>query len=314
LECALYIQSRWETHLCRGPSEDKGNSWKRISPDLTTDDPERQKQETTGGLTLDNSGAENHCTIITINESPLDKNIVWVGTDDGNIQVTADGGKSWTNITVNVSGLPPKTWCSYVEPGNFDKNVCYATFDGHMSGDMKPYVYKTLDLGKTWTSLVDKNIPTYCHVIKEDIVSPNVLFLGTEFGLYASVNGGKEWCRFKTKIPQVAIRDIVIHPRDNDLILATHGRGILIIDNITPVRDLTNEVINSDFAFLKTGKYIIPGVNTGGTYAGDDEFTGRNGMSSAICMLRYTTKTINSSIKSLQVPEKELISYPGTFV
>ncbi len=263
-------------------SEDKGNSWKRISDDLTTNDPERQKQETTGGLTLDNSTAENHCAIITINESPLDKNIIWAGTDDGNIQVTKDGGKTWKNVTANISDLPAKTWCSYVEPSNHNKNVCYATFDGHKSGDMNPYVFKTEDYGNTWISLVDENIPTYCHIIKEDIESSNLLFLGTEFGLYTSVNGGKNWSRFKSKIPKVSIRDMVIHPREHDLILGTHGRGILIIDDISPLRNLTSELINSDFAFLKSEKYIIKGNRFGGNFGGDDEFTGSNPREAAI--------------------------------
>lgn len=263
-------------------SEDQGETWKRISGDLTTDDPERQKQETTGGLTLDNSTAENHCTIITINESPLDKNVIWVGTDDGNIQVTKDGGKTWENVTGNVPGLPAKTWCSYVEPSNHEKGVCYASFDGHKSGDMNPYVYKTEDYGQTWISLVTKELPIYIHTVKEDFKAPNLLFLGTEFGLYTSINDGKKWSRFKSGIPKVSVREVVIHPRENDLILGTHGRGILIIDNIDPLRYITEEVINSDFAFLPSEEYIIKGDMLGGSYSGDNEFVGSNPSEAAI--------------------------------
>ncbi len=263
-------------------SENKGNSWKKISPDLTTNDPERQKQESTGGLTLDNSTAENHCTVITINESPIDSKIIWVGTDDGNIQITRDAGKTWENVIKNIPNLPEKTWCSYVEPSAFDKAVCYATFDGHKSGDKKSYLYKTTDYGKTWVSLVSKNLETYNHIIKEDLVNPNLLFLGTEFGLYVSIDGGKVWSRLKSEIPKVSIRDMVIHPREQDLILATHGRGILIIDDISPIRQLSNEVINSDITFLKSRKNYIRGMSFGGSYSGDDEFTGRNPMEAAI--------------------------------
>ena len=263
-------------------SEDRGDSWNRISPDLTTDDPERQKQETTGGLTIDNSTAENHCSVITINESPLDSKVIWASTDDGNIQVTKDGGKTWSDVTANVPGLPAKTWCSYVEPGNHNKAVCYATFDGHKSGDMKPYVYKTEDYGKTWKSLVDDNLPIYCHIIKEDFVSPNLLFLGTEFGLYASVDQGSTWSRFKSKIPKVSIRDIVIHPRENDLILGTHGRGILIINDISTLREINEDVLMSDFKFLKSSKYAVKGGGFEHNFGGDDEFTGRNPREAAV--------------------------------
>jgi hypothetical protein len=268
-------------------STDRGDSWKRLSPDLTTDDPARQKQETTGGLTIDNSTAENHCTIITINESPLDANVIWVGTDDGNIQVTIDGGKTWSNVTGNVPGLPAKTWCSYVEPSNHDKAVCYATFDGHKSGDMNPYVYKTEDFGKTWTSLAADNLDIYIHIIKEDFVNKDLLFLGTEFGLYASIDRGLTWSRFKSDLPKVSIRDMVIHPRENDLVMATHGRGILIIDDISPLRQLNEEVLNADVMFLKSPKYAIKGGGMGfggGGYTGDDEFRGRNPREAAIIM------------------------------
>ncbi len=263
-------------------SENKGDTWKRISPDLTTNDKSRQQQATTGGLTLDNSTAENHCSIITINESPVDKNIIWAGTDDGNIQFTSDGGKSWHNVTANIYGLPAKTWCSYVDPGHFKKGVCYATFDGHQNNDMKAYVFKTEDFGKTWTSLAGNNIPIFCNIIKQDFVNPDLLFLGTEFGLYTSIDNGKNWARFKSNFPKVSVKDMVIHPRENDLIVATHGRGILIIDDIEPLRQLTPEVLNSDLAFLKTKPYYIETSQRGGSFSGDDEYRGSNPSDAAI--------------------------------
>ncbi len=257
-------------------SENQGDSWKRISPDLTTDDPEKQKQEESGGLTIDNSTAENHCTIFTINESPLDKNVIWLGTDDGNIQLTTDGGKTWTNLTKNIPNLPENTWCSYIEPSNFDKSIAYATFDGHRNNDKKSYIYKTDDFGKTWVSLSTDNLKSYNHVIKEDPVNPKLLFLGTEMGLYVSIDGGKIWSQFKGKVPPVSIRDMVIHPRENDLILATHGRGILIIDDISPLRELKQDVLNSELVFLKSKDYVIDDLGMVQSFSGDDEFTGPN--------------------------------------
>jgi len=257
-------------------TENRGDSWKRISPDLTTDDPLKQKQEESGGLTIDNSTAENHCAVFAINESPLDKNVIWAGTDDGNIQVTTDGGKNWINVTTNVPGLPANTWCSYIEPGNYDKATAYATFDGHRNNDMKSYLYKTTDFGKTWVSLSDKNLKIYNHVIKEDPVNPDLLFLGTEFGLYISINGGKLWSQFKGKVPNVSIREMVIHPRENDLILGTHGRGIMIIDDISPLRKLKQEILATDLTFLKSRDYVIDNLGIMQIFPGDDEFRGPN--------------------------------------
>ncbi|MBA7568377.1 Ycf48-like protein [subsurface metagenome] len=216
-------------------SYDRGDSWERISPDLTTNDPEKQKQDKSGGVTIDNTSAENHCTIITINESPLDENIIWVGTDDGNLQVTTDGGKNWTDVTGNIPNLPECTWCSYVEPGRFEKGTVYVTFDGHRSGDMTPYVYKSTNYGKSWKSLATGNLTSYCHVIKQDLVNPDLLFLGTEFGLFVTIDDGSVWSQFTGNLPNVSTRDMVFQKRENDLVLATHGRGIMIIDDITPL-------------------------------------------------------------------------------
>src|SRR5918998_5023817 len=176
-------------------SRDRGDSWERISPDLTTNDPAKQRQEQSGGLTIDNSSAENHTTIYAISESPRNAQVVWAGTDDGNLQVTRDGGKSWANVVKNVPGLPANTWVSYVSASNFDEATAYATFDGHMTGDMKTYIYRTSDFGKTWTPLASADTEGFAHVIKEDTVNRDLLFLGTEFGLFVSLDGGRQWAR-----------------------------------------------------------------------------------------------------------------------
>ena len=180
-------------------SRDHGQSWERISPDLSTNDPEKQKQEESGGVTVDNSDAETHTTIYSISESPRDGNTIWVGTDDGNLQLTRDGGKSWTNVVGNVPNLPKSSWVSWVEASRYDPAAAYAVFDRHTFGDMEPYVFKTADYGKTWAPIVGpgSGVRGYAHVIKEDTVLSKLLFVGTEFGLWISLDGGLEWAQYK---------------------------------------------------------------------------------------------------------------------
>jgi photosystem II stability/assembly factor-like uncharacterized protein len=279
-------------------SRDRGESWERISPDLTTNDPAKQRQDQSGGLTPDNSSAENHCTIYAIAESPKSASVVWVGTDDGNLQVTRDGGRTWTNVASNVRGLPAGTWVSSVEPGHFDEAVAYATFDGHMSGDMTTYVYRTADFGRTWESLsaglkpqasVGQGVSLagprgYAHVVKEDLVNPDLLFLGTEFGLFVSIDRGRQWVQFTSGLPNVAVRDLAIHPREHDLIVATHGRGIYIVDDLTPLGALTQQVLDSDAAFLASRPSVMVMPVTDVAFNGDAEFVGRTpGETAVIC-------------------------------
>ena len=257
-------------------STDQGSSWSRISPDLTTNDPKKQQQAESGGLTVDNSTAENHTTIFCIAESALDDNLIWVGTDDGNLQVTRDGGQTWTNTVGNIPGLPPNTWCSSVCPGHFNKGTAFATFDGHRNDDFTPHVFKTTDYGVTWKSIATDDIKSYCYKILEDLVNPDLLFLGTEFGLYISLDGGEQWAQFKNELPNVSVMDMLIHPRENDLVLGTHGRGIYIIDDISPFRQLDEEVLASDFVFLDQ-RDPVPMVVSGPGWPGlDDEFSARN--------------------------------------
>jgi photosystem II stability/assembly factor-like uncharacterized protein len=264
-------------------SRDHGQTWDRISPDLTTNDPEKQKQEESGGVTIDNSSAEMYTTIYSISESPKNGQVIWVGTDDGNVQITRDGAKTWTNVVGNISGLGKNSWVSTVEASRFDEGTAYATFDRHTFGDMNPYAYKTTDYGKTWTALplAQSGVRGYAHVIKEDTVSPNLLFLGTEFGLWISVDGGEHWAQYEgSNFPAVAVRDIAVHARDSDLVLATHGRGIWIIDDISAYRALTPDLMAKEAA-------LIPGRATqyipawGGWAEGDESFTGRNRPSQA---------------------------------
>ncbi|HEX8686690.1 MAG TPA: hypothetical protein VF654_09310, partial [Pyrinomonadaceae bacterium] len=235
-------------------SRDRGQTWERVSGDLTTNDPEKQRQEQSGGVTVDNSAAEMHTTIYAVSESPKDSNVVWAGTDDGNVQVTRDGGKTWKNVVGNVRGVPKNAWVSYIDAGRFDAGTAFVTFDAHTFGDMSPYVYKTADYGQTWTPLVPAGSPVrgYAHVVRQDLVNGDLLFVGTEFGLWVSLDGGKVWSQYKGgQMPSVAVRDIAIHPRDNDLVVATHGRGIWVVDDITPLRALTPEALAKDAFFIE---------------------------------------------------------------
>jgi len=257
-------------------STDKGESWERISPDLTTNDPNKQRQEESGGVTIDNTTAENHCTIFTISESPLDENIIWVGTDDGNVQLTTDAGKTWKNVSKNLTAIPPGTWCSSIEASHFDKATAYAVFDGHRTGDMKPYLLKTTDYGNTWQSIANEQIKGYAHVIKEDIINKNLLFLGTEFGLFLSIDGGKQWAQFTGNLPNVPVYDIAIHPRESDLIIATHGRGIYIIDDISFLRQINSEILNKDVYIFESEPAKIAIPNNQQDFPGNADFVGTN--------------------------------------
>ncbi|MEQ9403963.1 MAG: hypothetical protein RIM99_10275 [Cyclobacteriaceae bacterium] len=257
-------------------SEDMGDTWEIISPDLTTNDKSKQNQEESGGISTDNSGAEKHCTIFTIAESPLNENVIWVGTDDGNIQVTRDGGKSWTNTTSNLSGVPANTWVYHIEASVHGEGTAYAVLDGHTSGDMNTYAYKTTDFGQTWTSIVTDEIYGFARNIQEDYENENLLFLGTEFGLYVTINGGKNWNQFTNGVPPVAVHFIDLQKQTNDLVLGTHGRGVIIIDDISPLRQINQEVLARDVHFFETRPGILRETSTFGGTATEREFVGAN--------------------------------------
>jgi photosystem II stability/assembly factor-like uncharacterized protein len=291
------LRFNWDTPIAFSPTNEgvmyvgaqylyrttnRGDSWEKISEDLTTNDPEKQKQEESGGITIDNSTAENHCTIYTISESPKDSKIIWVGTDDGYLHVTNDDGNNWDNVTSNIKNLPENTWCSKVTASNFAANTAYVVFDRHRNGDRNVYVYKTTDLGGTWSSLATEDVETFARTIVEDFVNPGLLFLGTDYGLYVTIDGGKQWVRFEGEVPKVPIYEMVIHPTENDLVIGTHGRGILILDDISPLRLLTDEVFSTDLTIFPAEPYIITNPKFGYGLSGDHEFRGSNPSSAAI--------------------------------
>jgi photosystem II stability/assembly factor-like uncharacterized protein len=281
-------------------SRDRGDSWERISPDLTSNDPEKQKQEQSGGITVDNSSAEMHTTIYSVSESPLDSQVIWVGTDDGNVQLTRDGGKNWTDVTTNVTGLPRASWVSWVEASRFEPGTAYAAFDRHTYGDMDPWVYRTTDFGRTWARIIspESGVRGYAHVIKEDSVKKSLLFAGTEMGLWISLDSGKSWAQFKGgEFPSVAVRDVQVQAREGDLVLGTHGRGIWIVDDLTPLRALTTDMLSKDAVFLPGRPVQQRMAADGGWAEGDSAFTGENPPSGAVITYYQRSRHLFGPIK-----------------
>jgi len=226
-----------------------GHSWQEISPDLTTND--KSKQQTSGGpVVTDNTAAEFHCTILAIAESPVRAGVIWVGTDDGNVQVTQDGGKSWKNVVANIKGLPPNSWVPNIDASHFDAGTAYVAFDRHQDDDFAPWAFKTTDYGQTWSS-VKGDLPAkgYVHVVREDPKVKTLLYGGTELGVFASWDGGGHWVSIRNNVPAVAVRDIAVHPRDNDLIIATHGRGVYILDSAIALQQIATAKTNDVFLF-----------------------------------------------------------------
>jgi photosystem II stability/assembly factor-like uncharacterized protein len=283
-------------------STDRGDHWQIISQDLTTNDRQKYGQPN-GGLTGENTGAETHCTIITIAESPLTPGLLWVGTDDGNVQLTRNGGASWTNVRENVPGVPNGLWASRVEASHFSEGTCYLTFEGHRSDDFKPYVFKTTDYGKTWTSITN-NLPDGqpVYVIREDPKNRNLLFLGTEFAVFFSRNGGSSWTNLNLNMPTVAFHDLLIHPRDNDLIAATHGRGFWILDDISALQQM-DKVADSEFYLFENKR---PGtrwlrMRRGGYGRGDLYFRGENPPEGAL--VHYYLKNKPDSPAAIEITD-----------
>jgi photosystem II stability/assembly factor-like uncharacterized protein len=309
------LRYNWNTPLALSPTDpkrlyigaqflfvtrDHGQSWARISPDLTSNDPQKQKQEESGGITVDNSAAEMHTTIYSISESPRDGNQIWVGTDDGNVQLTRDGGQHWSNLTANVKGLPAASWVSWVEAGRHADGVAYAAFDRHSVGDMTPWVYRTQDYGKSWERIVGaaSGVRGYAHVVKEDPVDPKILYVGTEHGLFISIDAGQHWAEFKGgNFPPVAVRDLAFQTRDHDLVIATHGRGIWIIDDLTPLRALSRTDLNADFAFLDSRPVQQRIRGQGGWAEGDASYSGQNPAGGAVISYYQRTRHVFGRLK-----------------
>jgi photosystem II stability/assembly factor-like uncharacterized protein len=270
-------------------SSDFGRTWEAISPDLTTNNKDRLKPAG-GPVWYDNSTAENTGTIVSIAESPVQKGHIWVGSDDGNVQVSLDAGKKWTNVAPNLPGVEPgESWVSHVEPSRSAAATAYVALDRHFWDDYRPHIFKTTDNGKTFTRIT-QGLPdkAYVHVLREDPKNPNLLYAGTEMGLYFSWDGGQNWTTAKMKnLPNVAVHDILVHPRENDLILGTHGRSVLILDDATPLQQITPAIQAKDTHLFPVRHALRFSTNMGWNFD-DKPFAGPNPPNGA--MLFYHLK------------------------
>jgi len=226
---------------------DGGQSWQEISPDLSLND--KSRQQLSGGLTPDNIGVEYGGTIYAITESPKQAGVIWAGTNDGQVQVTRDGGKAWTNVTKNIPNLPPWGTVSNVEPSRHDAGTAYITVDFHQENNRDPFVYKTGDFGGSW-KLIANGIPrsmlSYAHFVREDPVRRGLLYLGTENGMYISFDDGENWQPLQMNLPRAPVYGIAVQEHFNDLVVGTYGRGFWILDDLTPLRELGRDVLNAD--------------------------------------------------------------------
>ncbi|MGY5849067.1 WD40/YVTN/BNR-like repeat-containing protein [Salegentibacter sp. F14] len=223
-------------------SSDKGLTWEVISPDLTTNDPQKQKQMESGGLTIDATGAENHTTLLVIEPSPIEKDMLWTGSDDGKVYYTRNAGKNWVDVSGNLRGLPEGSWIAQIKASNKKKGEALLVANNYRRDDYTPYVYRTRNYGESWDRIVDKeDVLSFALSIVEDPKEENLLFLGTDDGLYVSVDAGDQWEKWTNGFPTVPVKDMVIHPRENDLIIGTFGRSFWILDDIRPLREIAKD-------------------------------------------------------------------------
>ena len=262
-------------------STDKGETWSIISSDLTTNNPEKLNQHNSGGLTMDATGAENHCTILVIEPSEVETDMLWVGTDDGRIHYTQNGGQNWTEVTKNIKGLPKGSWIPQIKASKNVKGEALLVANDYRRFNFTPYVYRTNNYGKTWDRIVDgSDVTSYALSIVEDPEEPNLLFLGTDDGLYISIDKGDKWTKWTKGFPTVSVKDLIIHPREHDLIIGTFGRAAWVLDDIRPLRAIAK---NKDILKEKIHLFTPPTAYqaayqqpTGSRFGGDALFNGEN--------------------------------------
>lgn len=278
-------------------STDKGLTWEVISSDLTTNDPEKQKQSESGGLTMDATGAENHCTIIVIEPSPVEKDMLWAGTDDGRVHFTQNGGATWTDVTNNIKGLPKGSWIPQIKASQNNKGEALLVANDYRRFNYAPYAYRTKDYGKTWTRIVDQtDVESYTLSILEDPENPNLLFLGTDDGLYISLDAGAKWQKWDKGFPTVSTKDLAYHPREQDLVIGTFGRAAWVLDDIRPLRALAENtaLLQKDISLFKSPDAYLAAYQqpTGSRFGGDALYNAENRPSGA--MITYYIKDVAS--------------------
>ncbi len=305
-----YLRCNWNTAISADPfnknglyfggqylfhTTDHGNSWQIISPDLTTNDTTKQNQWKSGGLTYDVTGAENYTTITAIGPSPVQKGVIWAGTDDGNVQVTKDGGKHWENVVKRMKGLPKGSWTAQIDPSTYHAGEAFVVMNNYRQHDFSPYLYHTTNFGKTWENMLSKDkIFGYCLSFFQDPVQPRLMFLGTSNGLYISIDAGKNWTHWTNHFPAgVDTRDIVLQRREADLVVATFGRSIYILDDIRPLRALAAKGVKlldePIHAFTPPVAYEVSWKGEPGVFAGGSSyFHGQNKPMGA--MLTFSVK------------------------
>ena len=253
---AGFAQDPWDKNTAYYGSQfvhvthDKGQTWGIISPDLTTNNPDHQKTDY-GGLTLDISGAEIYNSILSIAPSPVDANVIWVGTDDGQIQLTKNKGKNWSNVTSNIKSMPKGCWIARIIASTYDAGTVWMVVNNYRKGDYNPYLYKTENYGKDWTLMADKNkVKGYALSVIQDPVEPNLVFLGTENGLWISIDKGNTWTQFQNGYPSVSTMDLKIQERESALIIGTFGRAIWVLDDLLSLREIAANRIKKDITAL----------------------------------------------------------------
>jgi len=259
-------------------STDRGDTWAVVSPDLTSNDPEKQTFRSSGGLTSDVTAAENYTTIVAIGASPLERGLLWVGTDDGRVHVTRDGGGQWTRVDERARGVPAGAWVPMVTPSPHEADTAFVVFDDHRRSNMQPYVYRVSDYGRRWERLATDEVAGYALAVLQDPVDPELLFLGTEFGLYFSTDGGEAWTRFTAGLPTVSVMDMAIQERETDLVLGTHGRSVFIIDDYSALRGITAADFDADLKILSAsdGQHYRRNPTSSTRFTGSGEFRGEN--------------------------------------
>ena len=281
-------------------STDKGLTWEVISPDLSTNNPEKLKQSESGGLTMDATGAENHCTILVIEPTTLEKDVLWAATDDGQVHITKDGGANWTNVAKNIKGLPEFSWITQIKASNKNKGEALLVANDYRRFNYTPYAYRTKNYGKTWERIVDENdVQSYTLCIVEDPENENLLFLGTDDGLYVSLNAGDKWTKWTNGFPTVPVKDLVIHPREHDLIIGTFGRAAWVLDDIKPLRAMAgNNKKDKDIQLFAPPVAYQSAIQqpTGSRFGADAMYQGENRNGGAI--LSYYVKVDEKKSKT----------------